>query len=42
VESCGLDSYGSGQGPVAAFREHGNEPFAFIKGRDFLDWLSEY
>jgi len=31
VEKCGLDSSGSGQGPVASFCVHGNEPFSSIK-----------
>jgi hypothetical protein len=32
VDRCGLDSYGSGQGPVAGSCEHGNEPLESIKG----------
>jgi len=30
LEDCGLDSTGSGQGPVAGCCEHGNEPSGFI------------
>jgi hypothetical protein len=37
----GLDSSGSGQGPVAGCCEHGNEPSGSIKGGEFLDQLSE-
>jgi hypothetical protein len=32
-----MDSSGSGQGPVAGWCEHGNEPLGSIKGGDFLD-----
>jgi hypothetical protein len=32
---CELDSYGSGQGPVAGFCEHGNDPSVSIKGGEF-------
>jgi len=32
VGRCGLDSYGSGQGPVAGSCEHGNELLGSIKG----------
>jgi hypothetical protein len=31
---CGLDSSGSGQGPVAGCCEHGNELSGSIKGKD--------
>jgi len=31
VRRCGPDSSGSGQGPVAGFHEHGNEPSGSIK-----------
>jgi hypothetical protein len=34
---CGLDSSGSGQGPVADPCEHGNEHSGYIKRREFLD-----
>jgi hypothetical protein len=37
VGSCGLDASGSGQGPVAGFCEHGNEPAGSIKVRKFLN-----
>jgi hypothetical protein len=34
---CGLDSSGSGHGPVAGSCEHGNEPSgSIIKGGEFL------
>jgi hypothetical protein len=36
VRRCGLDSSGSGQGPVAGSCEHGNEPLGSIKGEEFL------
>jgi hypothetical protein len=35
--NCGLDSFGSGQGPVAACRDHGNEPSGYIRGGEFHD-----
>jgi hypothetical protein len=38
----GLDSFGSGQGPVARSCEHGNELSGSIKGGKFLDGLSDY
>jgi hypothetical protein len=34
---CGLDTSGSGYGPVAGSCEHGNEPLRFIK--EFLDYI---
>jgi hypothetical protein len=34
VGRCGLDSFGSGQEPVAGFHEHGNEASGSIKGGD--------
>jgi hypothetical protein len=37
----GLDAPGSVQGPVAGCCEHGNEPSGSIKGREFLDKLSD-
>jgi hypothetical protein len=37
VGSCGLDSSGSGYGPVAASYERSNEPLGFIKDGEFLD-----
>jgi hypothetical protein len=42
VGSCGLDASGSIHGPVADCCEHGNEPSGSIKGRKFLDYLTEY
>jgi hypothetical protein len=36
VGGRGLDSSGSGQGPVADCCEHGNEPYVSIKGREFI------
>jgi hypothetical protein len=37
----GLNSSDSGQGPVAGFCEHGNEPFGSVKGEQLLDWLND-
>jgi hypothetical protein len=37
VDSCGLDSSGSGQGQVVDYFKHGNENSGLIKGREFLD-----
>jgi hypothetical protein len=37
VEICGLDSSGSGEGPVAYSYEHCNVPSGSVKGREFLD-----
>jgi hypothetical protein len=37
VGGCGLDSSGSGWGPVAGPHEHDNEPSGSIKGGEFLD-----
>jgi hypothetical protein len=37
VGSCGMDSSGSGSGPVTGSCEHGNEPPISITGRGFLD-----
>jgi hypothetical protein len=42
VGSCGLDSSDPGYGPVAGSCEHGNESSGSIKGRKFLDLLSDY
>jgi hypothetical protein len=42
VESCGLDSYGLGQRPVAGSWGHGNERSGSIKGGEFLDYLSDH
>jgi hypothetical protein len=38
---CGLDSSGSGGGPVTGSCEHGNESWSSIKGGKFLDCLSD-
>jgi hypothetical protein len=37
VGRYGLDSSGSGQGPVAGCSEHGNKPAGSINGREFID-----
>jgi len=37
VERCGMNAFGSGQGPVAGSCEHGNESSDSIKGREFFD-----
>jgi hypothetical protein len=37
VRSFGLNSSGSGWGPVVGSCEHGNEPLGFLKAADFLD-----
>jgi hypothetical protein len=39
-EECGLDSSGSGQGPVAGCCEHGDKHSDSMKGEEFLDYLS--
>jgi hypothetical protein len=36
----GLDRSASGEGQVAGSCESSNKPSAFIKSREFLDWLS--
>jgi len=41
VGKCGLDTFGSGQGPVAGTSEHGNDPSGSIKGGEFLDLLGD-
>jgi len=33
---------GSGYGPMAGACENGNDPLGFIKGGEFLDYLSGY
>jgi hypothetical protein len=38
VGRCGLDSSGSGQGPVAGCCEHGNDLSSVIKGGELLDY----
>jgi hypothetical protein len=35
-------SLASGQGPLTGCCEHGNKPSVFIKGGEFLDYLSHY
>jgi hypothetical protein len=35
--SCGLDLFGTRQGPVVSSCEHDNEPSGFIKVEEFLD-----
>jgi hypothetical protein len=40
VERCGLDSSGSGQGPMAGSCKQGNEHLGSMKVREFLDYLS--
>jgi hypothetical protein len=42
VENCGLDAYGSGQGPVASSCEHGNELLGSIKGGELSELLRDY
>jgi mevalonate pyrophosphate decarboxylase len=42
VRGCGLGSSGSGYGSVAGSCENGNEPLCIKKGRQFLEYLSEY
>jgi len=37
VGNCGVDSSGSGLGPVVGPSEHSNEPSGSIKSRKFLD-----
>jgi hypothetical protein len=37
VVSSGLDSSGSGEGPVAGPYEHGNESSGSVTGREFLN-----
>jgi hypothetical protein len=40
MRGCGLESSGSGKGPMAGSCEHGDEPSGFIKWREFLELLS--
>jgi hypothetical protein len=42
VGGCGLDSSGLRQGQVVGPCEYSNEPLGSIKGREFLDKLSDY
>jgi hypothetical protein len=37
VEVCGLDSSGSGQGPLVGSCEHGNKPSDSTERGEFLD-----
>jgi hypothetical protein len=37
VGRCGLDSSGSGSGPLAGSCEHGNEASVSIKGGEFVE-----
>jgi hypothetical protein len=37
-----MDASGSGYGPVASSREHGNELSGSVKCGHFLDWLNGY
>jgi hypothetical protein len=37
VRKCGMDAYGSGQGPVAGCCEYGNKCPGSIQGGEFLD-----
>jgi hypothetical protein len=39
---CGMDSFGSRQGPVTDSCEHGNELSGSIKREEFLEWMSDY
>jgi len=38
---CGLDSSGSGLGPVAVCGEHGNKPPCSVTGGTSIDWQSD-
>jgi hypothetical protein len=38
----GMYLYGSGEGPVAGSCEYGSKISSSIKGREFVDWLSNY
>jgi hypothetical protein len=40
VGGCGLNSSGSGQGPVVASCKHGNETSGSIKCIKFLNYLN--
>jgi hypothetical protein len=37
MEGCGLDSSGSGEGPVMGPSDHNNEPLGSIKCKESLD-----
>jgi hypothetical protein len=36
IRGCGLDSAGSGSGPVTGYFDHGNEPSYYTKGGESL------
>jgi hypothetical protein len=42
VGGCGLDTSGSGWGPVVGSCEHGNEPSGSVKCGEFLELLSDH
>jgi hypothetical protein len=42
LEGGGINSFGSGQGPLAGSCEHGNEPSGSIKGEKFVGYLRDY
>jgi hypothetical protein len=42
MQGCGLESFGSKQGPVASPCEYGDETSRYIKFRQFLDWQRKY
>lgn len=42
VGRCGLDSLGSGYEPMQGSWGHGNEPYGSKKGREFLNYLTDY
>jgi len=42
VGCCGLDSSGSGKGPVTGLCEHGKELSGSIKNGEFLVWMNDY
>jgi hypothetical protein len=39
---CGLDSSGSGEGPVTGSFQHGDETSVSLEGWEFRDELSDY
>jgi hypothetical protein len=42
VWGCGLDSFGSGWGPVVGVCGHGGGPSGSVEGMSFLDSLGDY
>jgi hypothetical protein len=42
IGCCGLDWFGSGQGPVEGSFEHDNEPSGSINCWETLEWLSDW